>query len=297
MRAEILGLYRAPFRAAATRRMMAQALGELDIRWTHELNPSNVAEWLTTHPGRSSARWSALLRCASVAAAYAVQCGALERSPFDFRPPSKWIRPDLSPGRRPFHLTAGQLAAILDRADLEAATGGWKAGRLQALVYTLAFTGLRRGEALRLELVDVDLSSGILSIRPKPDWRPKTLRSSARLPIAGPLAARLRLWLPRTASPWVFPGVELAGPWTGGSPGYKATDEIRDLGERAGVAGVCPLSFRKSLATLAKVAGINQLELKALLRHSALETQRFYDEADPELLRPAIAKLTVLLSK
>jgi hypothetical protein len=63
------------------------------------------------------------------------------------------------------------------------------------------------------------------------------------------------------------------------------------LGRRAGVPGLTIASFRKTIGTYAKAWGLGQLELKALLRHSNVETQSWYDEEPVESLRPATAKI------
>jgi len=175
--------------------------------------------------------------------------------------------------------------------DTEVSSGSWKAGRRQALAYVLAYAGLRAGEALRLELADVDLAARTVCIRPRQSYGLKTRASAATLPLADPLVEVLRLWLPRCGGHWLFAGVRQRGPWVGGHPGYRPLDEIRAVGERAGVPGLTLLGFRKTLGTIAKQWGLGQLELKALLRHSNVETQRWYDEEQVESLRPAVGRI------
>ncbi len=138
---------------------------------------------------------------------------------------------------------------------------------------------------------DVDLAARVVAIQPRASCRLKTKRSAARLPLAAPLVDVLALWLPRCGGEWVFPGARLGGPWTSGPPGYKPLDEIRAAGERAGVRDLTIAGFRKTIGTLAKGWGLGQLEVKALLRHSNVETQRWYDEEQVESLRPAVAKI------
>ncbi|MHB8736259.1 MAG: hypothetical protein ACYC6M_13240, partial [Terriglobales bacterium] len=135
------------------------------------------------------------------------------------------------------------------------------------------------------------LAGKILKITAKENWRPKTLASSAELPIVGPLADVLRTWIHRCGSDWLFPGKRLLGPWTGGMPGTKAIDCVKAAGERAGVPGLTILSIRKTVGTNAKRWGLSPLELQALLRHTNLETQKFYDEKDVEILRPGVEKI------
>jgi len=296
LRAEILSLYEPPLRAIATYRQMAQILTEFgslpSVRRPADLSPPNIAVWIRAHPDRGPARTASLLRCLSAAATYASKTGHLRHDPFDFRSPSQWVRTDAAPpAKRPAHRSAADIGRLLDLLDDEAAGGSWESGRLQALVYCYAFTGVRKCEALVLDQADIDLTERTLLIQPKPEWRPKTIRSADRVPLAAPLADVLSRWLPRAGCRWVFPGRRLKGPWTGGPAGHKAVDEIRAAGERAGIPGLTPQAFRKTVGTLAKSWGISQLELKAILRHTTIATQRYYDEEDLELNRAATAKI------
>ncbi len=295
---ELLSIYLPPMRAAATYRQMRQILREIGsvpgvTSTASGLNEQTISHWIRSHPGRSAARTASLLRCLSRAANYAVRKRYIDASPFVFIPAGQWVRSDSRhTGRRaPGHRTSDEIARILELVDSEACQGTWEAGRLQALVHTYAYTGLRKQEALHLEVKDLNLASRFLTVEPKPGWSPKTVKSSARLPIAEPLAAVLRVWSVRCGSNWLFPGKRLRTPWTAGSPGARALDQVRAAGERAGVAGLTILSFRKTIGTYAKQWGFSQLELKALLRHSNVETQRWYDEDDVEVLSPAVGKI------
>ena len=82
-------------------------------------------------------------------------------------------------------------------ADKEATKESWKAGRLQALTYLYAFTGMRKMEALHLCVDDIDLVRRTVRIVARTGWQPKTQKSAAVLPMAGPLAKVMMLWLPR----------------------------------------------------------------------------------------------------
>ena len=296
---EVLGTYRPPMRAAATLRMVRQVLRELaeaGARSSEDLTPGLVGAWVEARArsGRSAARAAALLRSLSPVARYAAQLGYSRGNPFDWRGVRHWIRADsapskLTPGRR--HRSAAEIGRVIALADAETASGSWEAGRLQCLVYLLAYLGLRLGEALHLAAADWDAAAGLVSITPKPTWRPKTLASSTTLPAPGPLAEVLGRWAPRCGCQWLIPGRRLRGPWTGGPAGRRPLDQIRALGARAGVDGLSALAFRKSLGTLAKAWGVSQLELKALLRHTNVETQRYYDAADAEVLRAAADRI------
>jgi integrase len=296
--AEVLSLYTPPIRAQGTYRQMSQVLREFaqlpSVRSVADLKPPAVAAWIAARPERSPARTASLLRSFSSACSYALASGYTKTSPFAYRRVNQWIRTDCQAPDRPQvprHQSAESVRLLLSLLDTEACSGSWKAGRLQALVYLLSYTGLRKGEALNLMVHDVDLIARTITIAPRRTFRPKTKKSAARIPIADDLASVLALWLPRTGCRWVFPGVELVGPWTHGSPGYKALDEVKAAGLRAGITGLTIAGFRKTIGTLAKSWGLGQLELKALLRHSNVETQRWYDEEQLDSLRPAVARI------
>jgi len=297
--AEVLCLYGPPIRAQGTYLQMSQALREFamlpSVKKASDFTAANVAAWINAYPNRTPVRTKSLLMSLSSAASYAARVSHdIKESPFAWRPVSQWVRGQALAPERPGplrHQSAAAILGLLELVDREAAEGSWKSGRLQALVYLLAYTGVRKGEALSLRPWDIDLDRRILSIEPRITFRPKTKKSAAKLPIADPLAEVFSLWLPRCGGEWVFPGVRLRQPWRGGPPGYKPLDEIHSVGERAGIQGLTISSFRKTIGTLAKTWGLGQLELKALLRHSNVETQRWYDEEAVESLRPAVAKI------
>jgi integrase len=292
LRAEILSLYEPPQRAPATYREMRQIFDEFPAQKVRDLSPPKIAEWIKTHPDRSPARTASLLRCLAVIARYAVQARYLARDPFEFRAPSKWVRMDSRPStRRILHRSPEQIGRLLDLLDREAAEGGWKEGRLQAMGYTFAYTGLRAKEGLTLERSDIDLVARTLTIQPKEDWRPKTLRSARTLPLALPLLDVLRLWMPRTGCQWVFPGVRLLGPWTGGPPGGKAVHAMEAAGERAGIGPIPFLGFRKTFGTVAGTWGLVPQDVQTIFGHTRVETQMHYREPDTEQLRPAMDRI------
>lgn len=299
LRDELEILYAAPRRQPSTLRQVRQVLRELaevpGLKTTAHLTTVNIARWMDLRPGRSAPTHKSHLRCLSAIASYCVAEGYLRRDPFDFRGVSEWIRDDAVPSRPRTHRhrSLGEVAAVLERADAEAGSGAWEARRLQALVYVYAYLGLRAAEALHLWVSDVDLDRSVVTLRPHPEdgWRPKTLRSAAELPIAAVLRDQLALWLPHTGCRWAFPGTKLRGPWLSGGPGVRPLDKVRALGERAGVPGLTISTFRKTIGTYAKALGFSQLELKALLRHSNVETQRWYDEDAVESLRQATSRI------
>ncbi len=303
--AEVLSLYAPPLRAPQTWRALRQVLrefGELPEppRTIADLRAPAIAAWVRAHPDRTPARTTSLLRSLAPVLRYAAEEGYAPASPFaGFRRLKGWVRQEVLAPERPQaarYRPAAEIGRLLELLDAEAAEGSWKAGRLQALVYLYAFTGLRKAEALHLRPWDLDLVKRTVTIEPRASWRPKTRKSAATLPLAAPALAVLALWLPRCGGVWLFPGVELKTPWLWGGPGQTPLDQVRAAGERAGVTGLTIASFRKTIGTMAKAWGLGPLELQALLRHSSVKTQEWYDEADVEVLRSATAKITFRVS-
>lgn len=251
--------------------------------------------------GDRPATINSVLRCVRAQVRLLLDRGIVERDPFavrKFRVPE-----DEDDYENPPHLTLSELRGVLARADVEAnpaagkaAWGGrvWRARRRRALAYLLAYTGVRRGEALRLRVEAVHATPpvgdrlfaalpdcvGIVDIR----GQTKTRASRQPVPLVEPARGVVLDWIGELAgrSPYVFPQARNpAKPWSNGAVGYRPTDDLRGLGERAGVRGVTPLALRHSWATHAETAwGLSELQIQRNLRHSNARTQRGYRHAD-----------------
>jgi integrase len=80
-------------------------------------------------------------------------------------------------------------AATIEQVNgILAVANGW----LFAVVATLAFTGLRLGEVVALRPADVDLANGVIHVRRREGWGPKTENSERTVPIHRRLLAILR---------------------------------------------------------------------------------------------------------
>jgi integrase len=293
---EVLKLYAPPMRRRGTRDKTRQVLAEFArlCPRTADLSPATIADWIGQYPDRAPATVDGLLRHLSAVCTYGASRAYLV-DPFDFRPVSSWLPADLldrsDSDPFPRHRTAAEIGQVLRQADSEALSARWEALRLRAVVYTLAFTGAHKTEVLGLRTSDVDLAGGLLSIRSHGRRRLKTRARSARLPIAGPLAEVLAGWSPLTGCEWLFPHRYRSGPWLHGSAGRRPIEEVRALGDRAGVPGLTLVAFRHSFATLAESWGIGELMLQRLLRHARPRTQDHYRHADLEAMRAAAGKV------
>jgi integrase len=292
--AEVLALYQPPQKRPSTRSKIGQVLHELAnyCQVAADLDPVAIGRWLADHPERAAATRKSLLSALRAVCGYGEWRGYL-RNPFSFRKLSSWVPSDELEDGEPFrrHRSALEIARVLLKADEEAQDGGWQASRLRAAVYAWAYTGAGLKEILGLRVQDILLQDRVIAVKSHPRRRLKTGARAAWLPIAEPLGRVLEAWLPSAGCDWAFPGSRRHTPWMGGSPGYRPTDRVRQLGERAGVQGLTVLAFRHTFGTLSEDWDIGELMLQRILRHSRPATQRHYRHADPELLQRAAAKI------
>lgn len=282
-RAEVLDLYQPPVRARNTWLKVRQVLGlveDLGVARPADLTPQLVARFVQL-PGRSPNTIRGLLGYLRAICSYAVFRGLLARSPFEFR--REWIRP--AEPRTPRFLSAEQVGRLL--ASLELDRASWLGGRLHSLVATLAYTGLRRNEALYLKVEDV--ADRVLWIRAR--RRLKTTAAAAPVPMPDALAAILAEWSPRTGSEWLFPNMSRSNAWTGGNPKERPLGRIAAAGLAIGIQGLTFQAFRHTWATQAEAWGLGELMVQRVLRHTRATTQRLYRHADLENLRSAVATI------
>lgn len=297
---ELRLLYTAPLRSKATWEKLRQVFSELEqigVKRSSDLNAPTIAKWIAAHPRRTPITCHSLLRSMRAIATYASKSGYLKADPFDWRSPAEWLSlapEDIEPEDAfDRHLTATEVLKILILADRDAATGNWQSGRLQALIYMFAFTGMRKMEVLGMPLADLDIARRTIKIRANRRRKLKTRGAAAPLAIAEPLAEVLELWVSRTGCEWLFPGLKLQGPWLYGGPGYRALDQVRDLGDRAGIKGLTMLSFRHTFATLAEGWLMGELELQRWLRHKRRRTQDSYRRhGDVAAIRATASKIS-----
>jgi len=224
----------------------------------------------------------------SAACSFAVEEGWLDRGPR-----FKRVRPRAVKSKMPKCHSIEDVACVLEH--LGKRTVDWVGQRLYALTATVAYTGLRRDEALTLKVVDVSLFMGLITVSDR--TRRKTEKSAALVPIPRELSVILGDWIPRCGSEWLFPGVLHKGPWTGGACGERACDRVRQAGQEVGVAGFTLQNLRHTWATHARRRwGLSDIEVATVLRHSSPATQAWYvhDDPDPRAIVQAVSKVSYL---
>ena len=161
-------------------------------------------------------------------------------NPFADEPLSTWIPADeLVAEPFPKHRSAEEIAKVLNQADAEADAGGWHQRRLRFFIYLLAYTGMHDTEARGLRREDLDRTTRLIHIRSQPRRRLKTAARAALVAMADELVSAWDDWEPHIGDncEYIIPGTRRTGPWSGGPPGYRPLDRVRQLGGRAGVRG------------------------------------------------------------
>lgn len=144
------------FKLARPELLLAQFLGYLDAVGADTITTDNALAWACL-PAGSSSWWAQRL---SVVRAFARHLHAID--PVHEVPPARLL-PARSHRAVPYLYSDADVAALMAaarelRSPLRAAT-------FEALVGLLAVSGLRIGEAMRLDRDDVDLDDGVLHVR------------------------------------------------------------------------------------------------------------------------------------
>jgi site-specific recombinase XerD len=165
---------------------------------------------------------------------------------------------------------------ILTPDELQCVIKGCTTPRDRAMIVLVADTGVRRSEACSLNWDDVDIQSGLVSIR-------RGKGGKSRSVVIGVTTRRAVLAYRRTVRN------DPRNPLIQTSSGKRLSPNglrsaLLRIGDRCGVH-VTPHILRRTFATLSLKAGMNPLHLQGLLGHSSLEmTRRYIQMVDEDLL-------------
>lgn len=202
--------------------------------------------------------------------------------------------------REPLTIEQGRLLLKVARDD-----------RLYALYVVSLVLGLRRGEALGLRWRDINLDSGVLSVRQTVQRvngalvfaAPKTFRSRRAVPLPDVCLAALRAHRQtqaqeRDASPVAWPQTELVFTTRFGTPiePRNYSRSFRALCERAGVPALRLHDLRHSCVSLLLALGVPPRVVMEIVGHSGLEmTMNVYGHVSLEAQREALRRFGGLL--
>ena len=162
------------------------------------------------------------------------------------------------------------------------------------LIWFMAETGCRSGEVFNIVWDDVDEVIGIVKIRPKGGWTPKTKQSRRDIHITGQLLEAIRAI--QKKGPYVFPS--RINP-------DKPRNDIRkvlatgvrkaDITRRGKLMHITPHVLRKAYATWQATSGTAPRVLQALLGHAPGSniTDRHYVQATEDAKRKAASTIQI----
>lgn len=304
-RAEVIAQYAPALRAKATRRTILNALRSLEalgVNSIADLNVQTIARFVSAQPPEHSPNTvKSHLRSIQSICSLACQFEYLPVSPFVKRPIRTWVRGAKPEGVR--HLTKVQIRAIREMlardVEQKVGWGQWRSRRDQALFDLVAHTGLRSAEALHCYVADLDLDQGIVWVVSRAAHRLKTAGSESFVVLPPPAVATLLNWLnhrmdapdgfERAASPFLFPNLRAATPWTSGSTGHTPLARLKAVAKRCGIDVATYQALRRSVATHMEAGGAGAAQIQRQLRHSNVgTTQTFYMQADRDNMRQAM---------
>ncbi|MBI4450276.1 tyrosine-type recombinase/integrase [Candidatus Uhrbacteria bacterium] len=159
----------------------------------------------------------------------------------------------------------------------------------QRLFSTFLLTGTRRGEIEFLEWGDINFELGVMFVRAKEGWRPKT--DERIIPISPTLRqVLLEQFARRRSDKWVF-----ANRKRNRFSGRHLLEKMHRICRRAGIRPATLHELRHSFGAHLRMAGVNLADIADLLGHKNLATTQIYAKVQQEHLRSVISKLSPLL--
>ena len=233
-----------------------------------------------------------------------VRIFALHRSATDPRTeiPPEGLLPYRPKRARPYLYSAQEIRCFLRAALSLPARGGLQPWTYHCLFGLLSVTGMRIGEARNLELQDVDLRTGVLTIRSGKFGKSRQIpiHASTRRVLADYLARRDRKWAARPVSSYVF-----LSNWGNQLDGGEIRRTFYALSRRIGLRGRSDShgprlhDMRHRFAVMALLRWYRSGKdverklpyLSAYLGHVHVRDTYWYLSAWPELMREAMSRL------
>jgi integrase/recombinase XerD len=203
---------------------------------------------------------------------------------------------------RPYLYSAQEIRCFLRAALSLPARGGLRPWTYHCLFGLLSVTGMRIGEARNLELQDVDLRTGVLTIRSAKFGKSRLIpiHASTRRVLADYLARRDRKWAARPVSSYVF-----LSNWGNQLDGGEIRRTFYALSRRIGLRGRSDShgprlhDMRHRFAVMALLRWYRSGKdverklpyLSAYLGHVHVSDTYWYLSAWPELMREAMSRL------
>ncbi len=280
-------------------RVLRRFVGFADSQGAIHVTADLFLRWQETYGQAGSQTWAARL---SMVRLFAQWLHGLDPG---HQPPPRGLIPCRRRRPRPYIYSEAEIARIVGAAAKLPSAYGLRGLTYATLFGLIATTGLRISEALALDVGDVDLETGVLTIR-----RGK-LGKARLVPVDDSVTARLRVYIPERdrllgASPAAF-FVKEDGTRVGDCGArYNFAQVCQQLGlrprQREGRHGRGPRihDLRHTFAARTLIgwyrsgrdASREMIKLTTYLGHASPENTYWYIEAVPELLELAAARIT-----
>jgi integrase/recombinase XerC len=247
---------------------------ELDAARPQHVEPLAVRSFIASLARRGVARRSQARALSALRSLFALACreGTLPHNP------AKGVRTPKQDRKLPRHLRPGEVETLLEAVDDDAPL----ACRDRALIETLYATGLRVGELVALDWIDLDLGARVLRVLGKGG-------KERMVPFGHPAVAALEAWRHHWGS--VRGAIDDGGEpvflhHRGGRLSARSVRRVLDRAVAAAAlaAGVHPHTLRHTFATHLLEGGADLRAIQELLGHSSLATTQRYTHVDVERL-------------
>ena len=170
------------------------------------------------------------------------------------------------PRSTPRFLDVNEAAAVVENPT----QSGWFHLRNRALMELLYGSGVRIGEAVSLEVSDLDLDERMVTVRQGKGRRDRVV------PFGPPAAEALKVWIGAMGGQ----GALFRNKNGGRLSARSARQIVRNAGVKNGIARVHPHALRHSCATHLLGAGADLRSIQEQLGHASLSTTQRYTHVD-----------------
>jgi len=162
--------------------------------------------------------------------------------------------------------------------------------KLQTMIATYIYAGLRRSEGLWLQHRDVDLKAGLIHVRAKQqedeDWDPKTARNRS-VPISRQLRPYLEAYVAangsQVADAWFFPSPE-GGVW---DPDNFSTRTLAAANKQHGLEWNCKI-YRHTFGSHLAMRDVSMHKISKMMGNSVAICERYYAALSPQSLADSV---------
>jgi len=180
--------------------------------------------------------------------------------------PAARLRSPKVPRKAPRFLDVNEAAAVVENPTQQ----GWYALRNRALLELLYGSGVRVGEAVALDVTDLDLDEMLVTVREGKGRRDRVV------PFGPPAARALSTWIQAMGGE----GAVFRNKRGGRLSARSAHRIVRDAGVNNGISRVHPHALRHSCATHLLGAGADLRAIQEQLGHASLSTTQRYTHVD-----------------